>query len=305
MCSRVVVIVEIFAKDSAKMICVEDDTMVKAFAANRTYYSFAVWILPGGFRRDDDLLDAEPFDALDEIIAIDTVSIAEQESGRGVVWKSLDDLSCGPKRVWICGDVEMQDLSSVVGEDEKDEEYFESDGRNCEEIDGHDVLCVIGEESSPCLRWWLSVFDHVFEDGIIVDHITKQGKLTLNMRRAPQRILFRQLANERDDLGIDNRPTALSSAFQTPIVFEPFSVPYDHGLRPDDIERAAPFVPNIREQDPEGTIHGIRLDPFDVVSSPEHNDLMSQGQVLERELLLVFERGASSVDDRSNDIATC
>jgi len=50
------------------------------------------------------------------------------------------------------GDVEVDDAPAVVGEDDEDEEDAEACGGNREEIDGDQVLDVVGEEGAPGLR---------------------------------------------------------------------------------------------------------------------------------------------------------
>jgi len=51
--------------------------------------------------------------------------------------------------VGVCGHVEMHHSASVMGEDQKDEQDLETDGRDSEEIDGDQVLEVIIQERPP------------------------------------------------------------------------------------------------------------------------------------------------------------
>jgi hypothetical protein len=51
---------------------------------------------------------------------------------------------------------------AVVREDDEDEEQLEGDCRDHEEVGGHDLARVIGEESAPRLGRWTRKLSHVF-----------------------------------------------------------------------------------------------------------------------------------------------
>ena len=51
----------------------------------------------------------------------------------------------------MIGDRHVNDLSAVVLEDHEDKEQAERDGRHDEEVCGHDLARVIGEEGAPRL----------------------------------------------------------------------------------------------------------------------------------------------------------
>ena len=62
-------------------------------------------------------------------------------------------------------DVEVHDASSIVCEDNKNEEDFEPNGVDGEEVDGGELRNVILEERPPRLRWGFRTSDHVFGNG--------------------------------------------------------------------------------------------------------------------------------------------
>jgi hypothetical protein len=64
MSSRLVMVVEIGAKDAHEMALAEHDDAVQTFSADGSDQAFHIRILPGRLRRDYDLFDAHVSDAL-------------------------------------------------------------------------------------------------------------------------------------------------------------------------------------------------------------------------------------------------
>jgi len=81
-----------------------------------------------------------------ELLAIDSIAISQQISRRGINRKGFEHLLCCPFRRWMCCDVEVHDASSIVCEDNKNEEDFEPNGVDGEEVDGRELRNVILEE---------------------------------------------------------------------------------------------------------------------------------------------------------------
>ncbi len=65
--ARVVIVANVFCKDSPQMPFAEDDHVVKAFSPDGANDSFHVGILPRGARRGDDLHRLVPPVVLDYI----------------------------------------------------------------------------------------------------------------------------------------------------------------------------------------------------------------------------------------------
>jgi len=88
-------------------------------------------------------------------------------------------------------------------------------------------------------------------------------------------------SDERPDLRVDGWTTASVSA---PVEFEAFAMPADHGLRLQEDQGVLPVGPQAEERDPECA---VSLGQFRAFGLALHNgQLLSQGQVLERELAL-------------------
>lgn len=48
-----------------------------------------------------------------------------------------------------------------MAEDHQDKEHLEGCCGYCEKVDREDIRRMVLQKSSPCLRWWLSISDHV------------------------------------------------------------------------------------------------------------------------------------------------
>jgi hypothetical protein len=61
--------------------------------------------------------------------------------------------------------VEMDNASTIMHENDKDEQNFKPNRVYGEEVDRSELRYVIVEECSPCLRWWFRASHHVFGNG--------------------------------------------------------------------------------------------------------------------------------------------
>ncbi len=149
--TRVKIVVEVQAKNAQQVSLVEYDEVVEAFTANRSNQALTIRILPGRSGGANDLLDAQISNALLQYVAIDGVAITDQESGRCLIKKCLDDLLCRPVSRRVGCDVVMDDVTAVVAHDHEGEEYTVCSGRDGEEIDRNDVGQMIVQECPPSL----------------------------------------------------------------------------------------------------------------------------------------------------------
>jgi hypothetical protein len=120
--------------------------VIETLAADRAYESFREGILPRSLGGGEDFLDLHALHALAEMATIDRIAIAEEIGRGGVVREGLHDLLGGPSSRGMLGDVEVQDSTPRVREDDQDEEHMQARGGNGEEVDRHQVADVVGEE---------------------------------------------------------------------------------------------------------------------------------------------------------------
>jgi hypothetical protein len=91
--------------------------VVQTFPSNRADESLGVWILPGTLRCCQHLLDAQRFDSQPNLSTVPAVPIADEITGSFSVCERLDDLLCGPSPGPMLGHIEMQQLATIVFQD--------------------------------------------------------------------------------------------------------------------------------------------------------------------------------------------
>ena len=180
-----VVVVEVAGEDAAQVPFIHHDHVVEAFSTDASDESFDERILPRTSWGSDHLVDAHVLDTALEVLAVDAVTIAQEEPWSLIPGESIDDLLSRPGCSWIRGDAEMQDAPTLVGEDEEDEEDLIPHGRHDEEVNGHDVSDVILQEALPRLRRRLSMAHHVLGDGGPGQCDPDLLQFTDNVRRTP------------------------------------------------------------------------------------------------------------------------
>jgi hypothetical protein len=144
--SASVVILKVCRQHSAQVTLVEDDDVIETFAADRADDAFDVGILPWRSRRGDDLLDRHRLDTIAEGLPIRSVAVSQQKARRGVPGESLGDLASHPDLCRILGDIEMDDFSSLMAEDNQGVEKLKPCRYDNEHVDGGGVMHVILQE---------------------------------------------------------------------------------------------------------------------------------------------------------------
>src|SRR5260370_34067398 len=115
----VTVIPKIRRRNTAQVTLIEDDDVIETFAADRADDALDIGILPWRSRRGDDLLDRHRLDTIAEGLPIRSVSVSQQKARRGVPGEGFGDLARQPTLCRVLGDIEMDDFSSLMAEDEQ------------------------------------------------------------------------------------------------------------------------------------------------------------------------------------------
>ena len=189
------VVVNVSLQDSAQVVFVEDNDVIRTFSTNGTDDTFNVWILPRRARCRQHLFDSESPDGTDQVVSIDAVAIPNRVARGGVPGESLAELLSCPRSSRMLGDVEVQDASSVMEEDDDHEQDTESDRRHGEEVDGDEVLDVVTEEGLPGGTGWLPMTDHVLGHGRLGNFDAELDQLAI--RGTPQSGLARDMRRMR------------------------------------------------------------------------------------------------------------
>jgi hypothetical protein len=82
------------------------------------------------------LVDPHPLDTSRELIAIDRISIAKQESWSRLVRERLDELASRPDGRGVVRDVEVEEFAAVIPEDDEGAEEAAGERGDEKEVDG-------------------------------------------------------------------------------------------------------------------------------------------------------------------------
>ena len=278
--SSVVVVREVASQDAAQVTLAQDEDVVETLAPDRPDETLREGILPRAAGSREDLVDPHALHAVAEGVTVDRVAIAEEVGGGGVVREGVHDLLSGPRSGGMLGNVEVEDPTPMVSKDDQDEEHPQARGGNGEEVDGDQVLDMVGEERSPGLgRRWAPLGDQP-GDGALRHLDPKLEELSMDSGRAPQRISGSHFSDEGHDLGVDRRAAPGGPAREPgPVLAETASLPTQDRVGSHEHEGLPPPGPDPGQPHPEEAIR--RAQPRPAARSLVHGDLVTQGEVLE------------------------
>jgi hypothetical protein len=147
------------------MVLVQHNHMIETLPPDGSDQPFHECPLPRTGWSGPDFLDPHGLHSLDDIGPLNCVLIPQQIAGNGILRKSLDHLLTCPKGRGGCGDVEVDDLPSIVPQDHETEQDSKSNGRDGEEVDRGDLSSVILQQCLPGLRGRFRASHSVFGYG--------------------------------------------------------------------------------------------------------------------------------------------
>ena len=211
--------------------------MVQAFTANRTDDTFDVSALPRGPRSAEDFFDIHYSDLIAELLPVNPISISQQIPRRRIEGKGFEHLLRGPFRGRVSRNIEMDNASSIMCENDKDKENFKPNGVDSKEVDGRELGNVIIQERSPRLRWWFWMSDHVFGNRSLRDLDAQLHQLAVDPRCAPDRVLAAHRSNQIAYFSRNLRTSSLPvTNLPGPIPMKSLAVPTNDGFRFNDEE---------------------------------------------------------------------
>ena len=208
--------------------------MVEALASDRSDQPFNMTVLPRRTWRDRPISDAHGSQPTCDRDTIGGVTIADEVARRLDPRECFGDLSGDPFGGRMCGHVDPDETSPLQTQDHQPVEKFEPNGRNDEQINGGDVRSVNAQERSPTCRGWAAPPAHVLGNGRLGDADTKFQQLAMNTRRAPERVILADCADQIADLARDLRPADTTSRLPAPVETEAASMPTSRRLWLED-----------------------------------------------------------------------
>ena len=287
------IVTSIFLQDARGVNLVEDNHMVEAIPAQSSVQTFADGVgLRGSWWRDQ-AKGPTASHAPTEIVAVDGITVADQESRIHVVpiGDGFDKALPRKLRAWRWCDSDVDDLSSGQVNDDEAVQDLEAQGDYCKKIARPGLMEMVANKRGPALatvarqvRW------SVLGDGPRRDVVSKLSKFRGDAVLTPKRVLLPKPAYQGAQVGIGRRsangPLGLRPPDQTP----KGTMPADNSLGPYDGDRIK------RRAEEAGT-----ESKQDAISRSEaglgHRTLQYDDLLAENEVF--GEEGGTGLDDRT------
>jgi len=119
----VLVIADVLSHKSLAMAFIEHNHMVEQITAARADEAFGHAILPRALDAGSFGLNPEGSDRLNDAVTKVGATVEDQVARRGIIGKRFAQLLRYPRAGWIPRDVEMQNLTPAVGDNEESVEH--------------------------------------------------------------------------------------------------------------------------------------------------------------------------------------
>src|SRR5664279_3360444 len=120
--------------------------MVKALAPNGTNHPLYIRSLPRRARCGQHFVDAHVSHLFSEVLAEDSIAVAQQVARQLVKGKGLPQLLSRPLCGGVGGHIEVQNATPVMGQYQKHVKHLETYGGHSEEVDGDHLGEVVLQE---------------------------------------------------------------------------------------------------------------------------------------------------------------
>src|SRR6202048_749332 len=128
--ANAVVIGRIVFENSAQMCLAQNDDVVQTLAPDRSDQPFGKAVLPGRGRCNRFVPDAHGTQSASDDRTVDAITVPDHVARSLVPGECLRDLTRDPFGVWMCRDVDPDELSAAEPDDDESIEQVETDGRN-------------------------------------------------------------------------------------------------------------------------------------------------------------------------------
>ena len=238
----VVVIVQVVMDQPAEMFFIQRDDMVEDLAAATSDPAFGDTVLPGCLRARSLGCQTRRIQERDNIRIELRVAIQNDVAVRASLGKGLTQLLYDPLGSRMTGDVEVQDPSTRMLDDEEAVKQTERHCRHSEEVERNDHLAMVLKKREPALAWITAASNSskITGHAPFRDDQAELLKFSVDLGGSPVRVLFRQPLDQDTDLGRDLWSTATRPGSPTPVETKPGAVPADDGLRLHDDEDVCP-----------------------------------------------------------------
>jgi hypothetical protein len=262
MCSVAVVVPNVLIHQSFQMTSIEDDHMIEQIAAAVANPALSNPVLPRTPEAGPFRLDTQSLDGTDDLFIKVSRPIENQIPRGGIVGECFAQLLRNPRTVRMLGDVTMQNLPSVMCDDEETIENAECERRHREEVHRGDSFPMIGQKRRPPLRRLRAsrLSPHSAQDGSLRNIEAKHRQLAVDAWSTPGWVLSDHVEDEFAQFRADALPASANSIQRepSPIHFESGTAPANNSLRLDENQRLLPPRPEPFKRRPEPPVESSK-----------------------------------------------
>ena len=280
-----VVVPNVLEEEPFQVALAECNHMIQKITTAASHPALRYPVLPGAPERCSDWLAAQCSHRRQHVWVELRIPIKDQIFGRSLVRERLAQLLRDPRAGRVPGDIEVQNASAVMGNDEEAIQDAERDGRDGEEVHCRNSFPMILEKCSPALGR-LRVPPCTLNptrNGPFGDIEPEHLQFAVDARSTPCGIFRHHLEDQLAHFSADRFPSRLNSVAGNPLPVKakPSAMPADHSFRRDDKENVSPPGPEASSQDPEELVGRRQLRS----GSPrlEDGQLLTQGQILQHQ----------------------
>ncbi len=187
------------------------DQVIQTFPTDRADDSLSVRVLPGRARCRRDFFNTHCVNSISKVLSVDSIAVSDKKSRRLVEWEGINDLLSSPFGAGICRNVEMDNLSPVMPENDEHVQHAKARGRQGKEVAGGNVRHMIVQKRTPSLRRRLARANQVLGYRPFGDIVAQQKQFRQDSGCAPGRVFARHAPNQVTNLVFDARASGFTS----------------------------------------------------------------------------------------------
>ena len=276
------------------MAFIERNNVVQQVSSTASDPTLRYTVLPGTPERGSHRVHLQGSNCRWKIPTIFRISIEDQKLGSGTKGKRLAQLLDDPTTRRMLCDVNVQDASPIMADDEEAVEHAERDRWHSEEIHGRNRFPMVSKEGQPALgRVRISRCSfHPTGDGYLGKIKTEHEEFPMYPRCSPGRVVSDHFKDQIPNLLRRRSSSNLhpDSEDQPPVDTKTIPVPADDGFGRNDEEGFLPRRPDPPSDYPEELIEEgetrARMSTF------QHSELLPEHEILQNKIPTATEEAS-------------
>jgi hypothetical protein len=287
-----VIVADVVSEQPFQMTFVQRNDVIQQISPAAFDPTLRHSVLPRTLERSSHRSDGHRPNRTHHLQAVLRVPVKDQESGTRSIRKRFPQLLDDPHARRMPGDVEVQNASTIMADDEEAIERAEGGRWDREEIHCGNGFSMIAQKSEPafCQLGISRRSFHPAGDRSLRDIKTEHEELAMDTRSTPRRVFGEHLEDQISNLLRNSSPPCrfLNPGDPTPVETETCPMPANHGLWRDHDHSLFPGGPKTSGNEPEQLVEP--LEPWPRMSTFQNDELLSEGKILEDEMPTTTKR---------------